>query len=72
MTPRLGPARWAAPLRRGAIGVAALVLACALWELYKLVGPDAGAHLFGASVLPRSDARSMPHVWDVVARMGTP
>jgi len=72
MTTRPSPARWAAPLRRGAIGAAALVLACALWELYKLVGPDTGAHLFGASVLPRADARSMPHVWDVVARMGTP
>ena len=57
MTTRPGPVRWAAPLRRGAIGVGALVVACALWELYKLVGPDTGAHLFGASVLPRADAR---------------
>jgi len=66
-----GP-RWLRPVRRAAVGVLALVLACAVWELYKLVGPDAGGHLFGASVLPRADARSMPHVWDVVTRMADP
>jgi len=72
MTARPGASRTAAAARRGGVGLAALVLGCALWELYKLVGPDTGAHLLGASVLPRADARSMPHVWDVVARMATP
>jgi len=60
------------PLRRVGVGVLALVAACALWELYKLVGPDAGGHIFGASVLPRTEDRSMPHVWDVASRLLSP
>lgn len=62
----------ARPLRRAAVGLATLVVACALWEAYKAVGPEAGGHLFGASLLPRTDARSMPHTWDVVSRMLSP
>ncbi|RYV51810.1 ABC transporter permease subunit [Pengzhenrongella frigida] len=60
------------PLRRLAVGVLAGLAAAAIWELYTLLGPDAGGHLFGASLLPRAEARSMPHVWDVVARMLAP
>ena len=59
-------------LRRVAVGVLALVAACALWELYKLVGPDAGGHVFGASILPRTEDRAMPHVWDVAQRLLAP
>lgn len=58
--------------RRVAVGLLAGVLACALWELYKLVGPDAGGHVLGASVLPRAEDRAMPHVWDIAARMLAP
>jgi NitT/TauT family transport system permease protein len=72
MTGGLRGRSWVGRLRGWGIGMATLVVACGLWELYKLIGPDAGGHLFGASVLPRADARSMPHVWDVVARMATP
>lgn len=64
--------RWARPLRRGAVGLLALVIGCAVWEAYTLIGPDAGGHLLGASVLPRAESRSMPHVWDIVARMAEP
>jgi NitT/TauT family transport system permease protein len=51
-----------------ALGLAALVLALVLWELVKAVVPEAGVHVGGASILPRTDDRSMPHVWDVVSR----
>ncbi len=53
-------------------GLAALVLALAAWELVKLVAPDQGWRIGGTSLLPRTDAVSMPHVWDVVARLGRP
>jgi len=59
-------------LRRIGVGVLALVAACAVWELYKLVGPDAGGHVFGASILPRTEDRAMPHVWDVASRLLSP
>ncbi len=47
--------------------VVALVLVAALWELWKLVGPSEGTDL-----LPRTDDRAMPHVWDIVERLGEP
>ena len=45
----------------------ALVLVAALWELWKLIGPAQGT-----SLLPRTDDRAMPHVWDIVERLGEP
>lgn len=57
-------------VRSTAYGLAALVLFCLVWELVKAVVPAGGVHLLGASVLPRTDDHAMPHVWDVVARMG--
>ena len=47
--------------------VVALALVAALWELWKLVGPSEGTDL-----LPRTDDRAMPHVWDIVERLGEP
>jgi NitT/TauT family transport system permease protein len=55
-------------LRPVALGVAALLLACLLWEVVKVAVPDAGVHVGGASILPRTDAMAMPHVWEVVER----
>jgi NitT/TauT family transport system permease protein len=52
--------------------VAALLLVCALWEAYKVVGSPDGGSLFGARVLPRADDASMPHVWEVLRRFGRP
>lgn len=63
---------WAGSSRRVAVAVLAGIVAMVLWELYKLVGPQGGGHLFGASVLPRAEDRSMPHVWDVASRMLAP
>ena len=59
----------------GILGVIALLAA---WELYKFLGP-AGGFVVGATagetgsgvmLLPRTNDRAMPHVWDMVARLG--
>lgn len=52
--------------------VAAFVLLTGLWELVKLVVPADGVTLGGVRVLPRTDDGSMPHIWTVLARFGTP
>lgn len=59
-------------IRRSAMFVAALVFIAALWELYKVVGPEDGGALFGINILPRSNSRAMPHVWDMLSRYGRP
>ena len=50
----------------------ALVVVAALWEVYKLVGPEDGGRLLGIPVLPRSNDTAMPHVWDMLSRYGRP
>ena len=45
--------------------VAALLLAAALWEVYKQFGPDGGGRVLGWTVLPRSNDTAMPHVWEM-------
>jgi NitT/TauT family transport system permease protein len=64
MTGRLG---W------GALGVVALL---ALWELYKFLGPADGFVVgatdetgSGVMLLPRTNDRSMPHIWSMVTRL---
>jgi NitT/TauT family transport system permease protein len=52
----------ASHVRRGAMLLLALLLLAALWELYKLVIPDAGVRIGDALILPRSDDASMPHL----------
>lgn len=59
-------------VRRSAMFVVALVFIAALWELYKVVGPEDGGALFGVNILPRSNSRAMPHVWDMLSRYGRP
>jgi len=51
------------------IGLIAFVV---LWEGYKAVGNPEGTVLFGTRVLPRADDLSMPHLWEVAARLGRP
>ena len=59
----------------GVLGVAALL---GVWELYKIVGPAEGFVVgategetgSGVMLLPRSNDRAMPHVWDMIARLG--
>jgi NitT/TauT family transport system permease protein len=58
----------------GLIGVVALL---ALWELYKFIGPADGFVVgaiddetgSGVMLLPRTNDRSMPHIWSMVARL---
>ena len=59
----------------GVIGVVALL---GVWEFYKLVGPSAGFVVgategetgSGVMLLPRTNDRAMPHIWDMFARLG--
>lgn len=59
-------------LRRTAMFVVAIGCVAALWELYKVVGPEDGGQLFGISILPRSNSRAMPHIWDMLSRYNRP
>jgi NitT/TauT family transport system permease protein len=52
--------------------VLALVAGIALWEGYKAVGDPDGTSLFGVRILPRTDDAAMPHVVDVLKRLGEP
>jgi NitT/TauT family transport system permease protein len=59
-------------IKRVVGALAAVLLAIALWEGYKAVGSPDGTVLFGVRVLPRSDDAAMPHVLDVLRRLGRP
>jgi NitT/TauT family transport system permease protein len=59
-------------LRRTAMFLLALVLVAAIWELYKLVGPQDGGTLFGWTILPRANDTAMPHVWEMISRYAEP
>lgn len=59
-------------VRRSAMFVVALLFVATLWELYKVVGPEDGGALFGINILPRSNDRAMPHVWDMLSRYTRP
>jgi NitT/TauT family transport system permease protein len=52
--------------------LAGIVLFVVLWEGYKLVGNPDGTVVFGVRILPRADDLSMPHLYDVVKRLGRP
>ncbi len=58
--------------RRAWLFVLALVLVAALWELYKLVGPQDGGEVLGWSILPRANDQAMPHVWEMLSRYAEP
>lgn len=59
-------------LRTAALAVAGLIAVAAMWEFYKLVGPDRGGEVFGWAILPRANDNVMPHVWEMFARFGDP
>jgi len=69
MTPKVRSFGW------GILGVVALL---GTWELYKVLGPSAGFVVgategetgSGVMLLPRTNDRAMPHIWDMVARLG--
>ncbi len=59
-------------LRQAALFVAALGLAAVLWEFYKAIGPPDGGAIFGWRLIPKTNDRVMPHVWDMVAELFDP
>ena len=59
-------------MRRVLSAVLGLVVLIALWEGYKAVGNPDGTVLLGVRILPRADDLSMPHVWDMLRRLGRP
>jgi NitT/TauT family transport system permease protein len=59
-------------VRRALSAVIGLIVLVALWEGYKAVGNPDGTVLFGVRILPRADDLSMPHVWDMLSRLGRP
>jgi NitT/TauT family transport system permease protein len=69
-------------MRRPAIlwGVIGVIAVMAVWELYKFLGPASGFVVgavegetgSGFMLLPRTNDRSMPHIWDMVARLFQP
>ncbi|MFZ4720979.1 MAG: ABC transporter permease [Ilumatobacteraceae bacterium] len=58
--------------RKAVMFVLAFVLVALSWEVYKAVGPEKGGELFGIRVFARTDDRSMPHIWDMLARFSDP
>jgi len=50
----------------------ALILVSAVWELYKVIGPEDGGTVFGWTILPRANDTAMPHVWEMFSRYGQP
>lgn len=59
-------------LYRTAMFILSIALVAALWELYKVIGPQDGGKLLGGKILPRANDRAMPHVWDMLSRYGRP
>ena len=52
--------------------VAALGLAAIVWEVYKAIGPEQGGDIFGWRIIPKTNDRVMPHVWQMFAEFGDP
>ncbi|PPH28253.1 MULTISPECIES: ABC transporter permease [unclassified Rathayibacter] len=60
-------------LARGLVlGAAGLLLLALVWEGWKALGPEAGVVVGGVTVLPRTSAIAMPHLWEIAARLGEP
>jgi NitT/TauT family transport system permease protein len=59
-------------VRRTALFLAALGLAAITWEVYKAIGPEQGGDIFGWRIIPKTNDRVMPHVWEMLAEFGDP
>jgi NitT/TauT family transport system permease protein len=59
-------------VRRLLWAAAGLLAFAVLWEGYKLIGNPNGTVVAGVRLLPRADDLSMPHLLDVVRRLGRP
>jgi NitT/TauT family transport system permease protein len=66
---RRSPRRTLAVWGFGALGIVAVA---ALWEAYKLLGPSDGVVIGDVRILPRTTDLAMPHVWDMIGRLGEP
>ena len=49
-----------------------IAIVTALWELYKIVGPQDGGKFFGVRILPRANDNAMPHVSTMLSRYSRP
>ena len=54
------------------LGALGLVILAGVWELYKAFGPVNGLVVGGRAVTPRTGDRAMPHLWEMVTRLGEP
>ncbi len=52
--------------------VLTIVFVTALWELYKIVGPQDGGKFLGVRILPRANDNAMPHVSTMLSRYSRP
>ena len=59
-------------VRSASYGVLGLAAAVGLWEAYKALAPENGVLVGESRVLPRTTDLAMPHVWDMVQRLGEP
>ena len=50
------------------LGAGGVVLLGVVWEAYKALAPAGGVIISGITVLPRTSAAAMPHLWDMVGR----
>lgn len=57
---------------RTSMFVVTLALIVAIWELYKVIGPQDGGMFFGVRILPRANDTAMPHVSTMFSRYGRP
>ena len=71
---RRAPGRRVSAFAWGAVGILAVAV---IWELYKFFGPaegfvvgdTAGETGSGLMLLPRTNDRAMPHIWEMFARL---
>lgn len=59
-------------LRTLGLGLLGVLLLAVAWEVYKALGPETGVLLGERRVLPRTGDRAMPHVWEMLGRLGEP
>lgn len=53
-------------------GLAGIVVLALIWEAYKAIAPDDGVVVGDTRILPRTTDLAMPHVWDMLTRLGEP
>ncbi len=58
--------------KRAGLFVVALGLVAVLWETYKALGPADGGDVFGWRIIPKTNDRVMPHVWEMLAEFAEP